>query len=184
MAELVLRKLNDNDEETFLNALHQWQFNSGFTWVRDYQMGMPFSEYIKLLTDFENGKKLPAGYVAGTSLFGFVNSEIVGRVSLRHELSDFLLNFGGHIGYGVLPKFRKKGYAKKMLALTLPFANRVGIKKALVTCDDNNIGSIKTIEANGGILENIVFVDENKPKLRRYWINLETPLKSKSSQIK
>lgn len=107
-----------------------------------------------------------------TSLFGFVGNVIIGRLAIRHRLNDFLLKVGGHIGYGVLPPFRKNGYAKRMLSLSLPIAKELGIVKALVTCDDNNIGSIKTIEANGGKLENKVSVGTDKPLKRRYWIHL------------
>lgn len=170
----MLRKLTENDEKAFLKALEEWDSDSGFTWVRDYKPGMVFSDYIKLLNAFEKGEHLAKGYVADTSLFGFLNSEIVGRLAIRHELNDFLLKVGGHIGYGILPRFRRKGYAKKMLALALPMAKELGLKKVLVTCDDNNVGSIKTIEANGGILENVIVIEENKPMKRRYWINLES----------
>jgi predicted acetyltransferase len=60
-----------------------------------------------------------------------------------------------------------------MLAMALPMAKELGILRVLVTCDDNNLGSIKTIEANGGRLENKVEVGEGKPLKRRYWIELK-----------
>lgn len=159
MEKLVLRKLNVNDKAAFINALSLWDFSSGFTWVRGYDPGMDFLDYIELLRSFEIAEDLPEGYVPDTALFGFVGAEIVGRLSIRHTLNDFLLKIGGHIGYGVLPPFRRKGYAKEMLRLSLPVAKELGIKRALVTCDETNLGSIKVIESNGGVLENTVFVD-------------------------
>lgn len=90
----------------------------------------------------------------------------------HHRLNDFLLKIGGHIGYGVVPKFRGKGYANEILMQTLPIAKKLKIKKALLTCDDDNWGSIKVIEANGGKLENKVDAGPGKPLKRRYWIEI------------
>lgn len=172
METLELRKLRYSDESAFLKALDQWEHDVGFTWVRGYEKSMDFKKYLQLLESFERDENLPEGYVPDTSLFGFVDNVIVGRLAIRHRLNDFLLNVGGHIGYGVLPPFRRNGYAKRMLALSLPIAKEMGLTKALVTCDENNIGSIKTIEANGGILENKISTGDDKPLKRRYWIHL------------
>lgn len=172
MSDLILRKLTTADESAFVEAINQWDHDSGFIFVRDYKPHLPFYEYVELLNSYECGENLQPGYVPDTSLFGFVNGKIVGRLAVRHSLNDFLLRVGGHIGYGIVPPFRRKGYATAMLKLALPIAKRLGIKKALITCDDNNVGSIKTIEANGGILENSVVVADGKPLKRRYWIEL------------
>lgn len=172
MSEIILRKLNINDEAAFVNALTEWGTNTGFTWLRSYTPGVNFSEYLEKLRGFEKGQGLAPGTVPDSSLFAFLGSEIVGRVSIRHELNDFLQRVGGHIGYGVLPRFRRRGYAKKMLAMALPYARQVGIRKALLTCDDDNEGSIKVIEANGGVLENKISDSDGKSLKRRYWINL------------
>lgn len=172
MSELVLRRLTIADESAFLEAISQWDSSSGFIFVRDYQAGMPFKDYVDLLNAYEKGEKLPTGFVPDTSLFGFLDNKIVGRLAIRHSLNDFLLKVGGHIGYGIVPQFRRRGYAKTMLKLALPISKELGVGKVLVTCDDNNVGSIKTIEANGGVLENKVFIAEDKPLKRRYWIDL------------
>jgi len=116
---------------------------------------------------------LPSGFVPATFLRGFLNDgTIVGRLSLRHELNSFLSQYGGHIGYGVLPAYRNKGYAKEMLKQSLNFARDLKINKALLTCDDDNVGSIKTIEACNGVLENKINQKEGAPLKRRYWIEL------------
>lgn len=96
---------------------------------------------------------------------------LVGMIQIRHELNEYLLNYGGHIGYSVRPSQRRKGYAKEMLKLALEKCKQLKINKVLVTCNKNNIGSAKTIKANGGILE-----DERKIKngeiTQRYWISI------------
>jgi predicted acetyltransferase len=102
--------------------------------------------------------------VTATSLWIVEDDEVLGRVSLRHALTPFLLEMAGHIGYAVRPSARRRGVATRALALTLPHAAARGIDPALVTCDVTNIGSRKVIEANGGVLE-----DERNGKLR-FWV--------------
>ena len=96
------------------------------------------------------------------------NNKIVGIINARHELNDYLLNFGGHIGYSVRKSERRKGYAKAMLSYTVDFLFSLGLNKVLITCDKNNIPSKRTIESCGGILENEI-IHQNRTTLR-YWI--------------
>jgi predicted acetyltransferase len=168
---LVLRKLDPRDEKAFMTALSEWDNSEGFLFMQGYVQGTSYLDYLELLRANERGERLPEGYVAATTLCAFVGDEIVGRLSFRHRLNDFLLKVGGHIGYGVLPTHRRHGYAKEMLAQALPIARSYGILNVLVTCDDNNLGSIKTIEANKGHLENTVEFGHGKPMKRRYWIH-------------
>jgi predicted acetyltransferase len=132
---------------------------------------MPFSRYLEVLAEQERGENLPPKHVPSTFLFAFVATRLVGRVSIRHSLNEFLERVGGHIGYVVVPEFRRQGYATTILRLSLQIAReKLGIRRVLLTCDDDNIGSIRTIEKNGGILENVITgPDLDKPK-RRYWI--------------
>lgn len=96
---------------------------------------------------------------------------IVGAVNIRHYLNDYLLNYGGHIGDGIRPSERKKGYGTKMVRLALEECKKLGIKKVLIVCDKNNIGSKKTIINNGGVLENEI--DNNGKISLRYWIDIK-----------
>ncbi|MDR6939673.1 GNAT family N-acetyltransferase [Arcanobacterium hippocoleae] len=98
------------------------------------------------------------GYVPQKVFLGVAEDtdELVGMIDLRLELSEFLLNFGGNIGYSVLPSQRRKGYAKEMLAQVLQIAKQEGLEKVLITCNKTNDGSRRTILANGGVLENEV----------------------------
>lgn len=101
--------------------------------------------------------------------------KFIGEINIRHELTPFLLNYGGHIGYEVRYTECNKGYGKKMLALALSYAKEVlQLPRVLITCNDSNLGSIKVIESNGGILENKVFnvIDNRNILTRRYWITL------------
>lgn len=95
----------------------------------------------------------------------------VGAVNIRHYLNDRLLLNGGHIGDGVRPTQRRKGIATKMIALALEECRKLGITRVLMVCDKENIGSAKSIQKNGGILENEVVVDGVTEQ--RYWIDLK-----------
>jgi predicted acetyltransferase len=132
---------------------------------------MSFRRYLEVLAEQERGENLPASHVPSTFLFAFAGTRIVGRVSIRHSLTPYLERIGGHIGYVVVPEYRRQGYATAILRQSLQIARqKLGLKRVLVTCDDDNVGSIKTIERNGGVLEGIVTdPDGDKPK-RRYWI--------------
>ena len=95
----------------------------------------------------------------------------VGAVNIRHYLNDSLLLNGGHIGDGVRPSERRKGIATKMIELALKECKEIGIDKVLMVCDKENIGSAKSIQNNGGILENEVIIDGIVEQ--RFWINIE-----------
>lgn len=94
----------------------------------------------------------------------------VGAVNIRHYLNESLLFDGGHIGDGIRPSERRKGYATAMIKLALEECKKLGIEKVLMVCDKDNIGSAKTIINNGGILENEIISDGVLQQ--RYWINL------------
>lgn len=99
------------------------------------------------------------------------DNRIVGIIDLRHHIDHPILGtWGGHMGYYVRPTERHKGYAKEMLRQNLMHCRALGIKKVLITCDDDNYGSERTILANGGAFEKMIEVDGRIVK--RYWITL------------
>ena len=173
MAEsLVLRRPKMNEEDEFLRA-HRATSPEVPYFLHYYEEGMSLSRYVDVLEERQRGVNLPANHVPSTFLFAFKGERIVGRVSIRHALNDFLLRVGGHIGYVVVPEFRRQGYATAILRLALQIAHeKLGLERVLLTCDDDNIGSVKTIENNGGVLEDVMRgPDLDRPK-RRYWIEL------------
>ena len=95
----------------------------------------------------------------------------VGAVNIRHYLNESLLLGGGHIGAGIRPSERRKGYATAMIKLALEECKKLGIEKVLMTCDKDNIGSAKSIMKNGGVLEN-AFINQKGIEIERYWITL------------
>jgi predicted acetyltransferase len=168
---LVLRRPRTDEEGEFLWAHHATTAEVP-QFLHYYEEGMSLSRYLDVLDDQERGVNLLPNHVPSTFLFAFKGERIIGRVSIRHQLNDFLFRVGGHIGYVVVPEFRRQGHATAMLRLALHLAHdTLGHDHVLVTCDDDNLGSIKTIENNGGVLEDVVRgPDLEKPK-RRYWID-------------
>ena len=130
--------------------------------------GQSFVEFVRMVDDHRHGRAIDDGWVESTWLLADVDGVVVGRSSIRFELNDFLLSQGGHIGYAVRPSHRRRGYATEILQQSLVVARAGGVQAVLVTCDDDNVGSVRAIEANGGVLENVVET-ENIP-IRRYWI--------------
>ena len=169
--ELVLRVPKESEEEEFLRA-HRATSPTAPQFLHHYEEGMSLRRYLEVLAEREKGDNLQAGHVPSTFLFAFAGARIVGRVTIRHALTPVLERVGGHIGYVVVPQFRRKGCATEMLRQSLRIAReRFGLHRVLVTCDDDNIGSIRTIEKNGGMLEDVLKPpDVPKPK-RRYWID-------------
>ena len=128
-----------------------------------------FPAYLKNHAGERKGRNLKKGYVPQTVYWAINGNKFVGILKLRHYLNKNLRKMGGHIGYVVVPSERRKGYAKEMLRLGLLKAKKLSIRKALLTCDEDNIASRKVIKANGGILQNKV-KEDGIYKLR-FWIN-------------
>lgn len=132
------------------------------------------AEWIEINKQMENPETVPAHLVPATQ-YAYVrksDGRIVGMIQIRHELNEYLSNFGGHIGYSVRPSERRRGYAGRMLADFLPVCRRMGLSRVLVTCLSGNEASRRTILKNGGVYEKTAFEPDLKANLERYWIRL------------
>lgn len=150
-----------------------WAIEWGFVHYWESKCNQNPKELIEFLPKMQKGIGLPEGHVPCTFMFAFdEENQIIGRTSIRHQLTEFLMHEAGHIGYGVLPEFRRRGYATEILKQSIRYCkNELGINQILVTCDDDNIASWKTIEKNGGVLENkVIRKADGKTICRRYWI--------------
>lgn len=132
------------------------------------------SEFLQRLEDCARGRDIPEGFVPHSTFWLIRDGrEVVGVSNLRHSLTDRLRREGGHIGYGVRPSARGRGYATEMLRLTLERARRRGLSTVLLTCAKSNVPSARTIIRNGGILTSEEFLPERGEVVQRYRIDLE-----------
>jgi predicted acetyltransferase len=169
--QIELRALRVEDEVPFLDAVREFETEE-MLFAFHYDPGINFQEYVDNVNSWPYGKFLPSDFVPNSYYVAVKADIIIGRVSFRHELNEFLERIGGHIGYAVIPSQRGRGYAKNMLKQSLRFARAKGLNRVLITCDVNNIASIRVVEANGGIFENTTNEPELKTQKHRYWINL------------
>lgn len=167
---IKLVKLSQEYKHQLFEMMDEW-----------FSIEQRFSPYMIRRNDYHNFeyylenleiKKETNGRVPDSTFFclDIDRNIFVGAVNIRHYLNDDLFINGGHIGDGIRPSERRKGYATFMIRLALEECKKLGINRVLMVCDKDNIGSAKSIINNGGILENEVIIDGVIEQ--RYWIEL------------
>jgi len=173
MRNLKLIKPTVEYEVEYLEMMTEWrEAGEEFT---PFVLGEDTSDFgamVKRFDDFPKGIGIKEGFVPHTT-FWLVRDDrkVLGAINIRHTLNDYLARVGGHIGYGIRPSQRRKGYATEMLRLALPEAKKLGIKRALISCEKNNVGSAKTIIKNGGVFESEVI--DKGDVVQRYWVDIK-----------
>ena len=162
---IIFKEPKDVTLEQILNYKEEFVLNNEIIHGAANMTALSIPEWVQFAENTKYKETVTPGFVTAHTFFALDNNKIVGIINARHELNDYLLNFGGHIGYSVRKSERRKGYAKAMLSYTVDFLFSLGIEKILITCDKNNIASKRTIESCGGILENEV-VTEDRTTLR------------------
>ena len=132
-----------------------------------------YEEWLEVVNNNLSPETCGEGRVPATQYLAYrkADNKLVGMIQIRHELNDYLLKFGGHIGDSVRPSEQGKGYATEQICLALEKCKKLNIYKVLITCKKTNIASAKTIMKNNGVLENEV--DNDGETMQRYWIDLE-----------
>lgn len=167
MASGHLIRPNVAYQASFMAAVHEFMAEGQTPSWNIENLRANFDEYVQMRRD-EALRPLP-NQVPATHYWLIDKNEYIGRCSIRHYLTDALTQYGGHIGYEIRPSKRRMGYGVHQCQLAVARAHEMGIHDVLITCDDDNIGSAKIIEACGGVLENRV--DNGRHALtRRYWI--------------
>ena len=144
---------------------------AGFAHLNEYRNN--YADWLDYLERKQHEETVPEGHVPANTFFAVRKGDdkIVGIIDIRHKLNEYLLLYAGHIGYSVVPSERRKGYGYQQLLLALEFCKKLGIDRVLITCNDYNIGSYKTIEKAGGVLENKILNTHSGAIERRYWID-------------
>lgn len=131
-------------------------------------------DWYKWIKDAESLETCPENWVPDTQFISIRRSDgqLIGMLDIRHQLNDAIFNYFGNIGYSIRASERCKGYATMQLALAKEICRTLGLNTILVSCHKKNVASAKTIQRNGGILENEVVDERNGEILQRYWIEL------------
>jgi len=169
--QLYLQKPIFDLQKEYLEFYHEWkESNEPFVpWIISNDP-TDFKAFLAWLRNHENPRENPKGWVPSTTYL-LVNEQkrILGVVNIRHSLNDELYLKGGHIGYGIRPSERRKGYATRLLTLALNKAKELKIERVLVTCDKKNIASRNVILKNGGIQDKH-YIENTGNVVLRFWI--------------
>lgn len=172
---LKLIKLTEEYKDELIGMIEEWKADQ----EQNHTDCSPWAIFRNDCHDFDyylehlENKSTTGGWVPD-SVFFLLDDErnrLLGAVNIRHYLTDALLKDGGHIGDGIRPSERRKGYATKMIHLALEECRKLGIDRVLMICNKDNIGSARSIIRNGGVLENEITSSDGSV-LQRYWIQL------------
>lgn len=175
-----------NDVKEYVEEHQQYNSNPHGTSGLDKEY-LNYKEWLNKMELFSNEETCPNNFCPGYEYFLIRESDnkLVGMINLRWNLNEWMLTNGGHIGYGIRPTERRKGYNKISLYLCLIKAKELGLDKVLLTASDNNLGSVKTIQALGGVLENkIPDYEDESILMGRYWINVDESIEKNKEEYK
>jgi predicted acetyltransferase len=162
--------------ESWLASRDEWgrgvrQDGAGLRTGDDVDSVAGFTRWVgRLLREADASRAADEARVRASYWWIAEDGTYLGAITLRHELDDFLLRAGGHVGYGIRPSARGRGVATWALRSLLIKASALGLRQVLVTCDDSNLASARVIEKAGGVLDDLR--DTELGLTRRYWITL------------
>lgn len=168
---MEFRQIDHDIETLFTEYISEWYQNDEVVvpWATDVKKHGGFNEMLKMHKEAIN--PVNEAFVPAKTFVLIEDNEIKGAVNIRYELNAFLEEKGGHVGYGVRLSQRGKGFATKLLGFALKELRKENVHEALITCDDDNLGSAKVIEKNGGV-EADPHISKENSITRRYWIKL------------
>lgn len=149
-----LVELTEDMQEAFMDFMADFAA-AGEAYRGDYWLKAreDYAGFVRMVRRRCEGRDLPDGHVPESMYVLVRGRTVLGGIHLRHELTEALRDHGGHIGYAVRPSHRRKGHGTRMLKLVLAEARRRGLQRVLLTCDSDNVASVRVIESNGGRLE-------------------------------
>ena len=172
---MKLIKLTEEYREQLAEMIDEWKHDQEVNHTNHSPWAVfktDYHDFDHYLANLE--VKEPTEKLVPESVFFLLDEDrnrLIGAVAIRHYLNDHLFREGGHIGDGIRPSERGKGFATKMIGLALSECRKLGINRVLMVCDKDNIASARSITGNGGVLENEL-IDDDGTIIQRYWIEL------------
>lgn len=178
--KLYLKKPSAEEEQEWKNYIKEFRKIDINSTPLGYYGNIDYKDWLIKIENENKGINMEEGRVPSTVFFLMNDgNRILGHISIRHNIDNvFLKLYGGHIGYGIRPSERNKGYGTIMLHLALVKCKELGLEDVMITCKDNNVGSYKTIENNYGIQKDLIYIKEENSYFRRYWINIDQSILS------
>lgn len=169
-----LERPSEKYRDSFITAAYEFKAEGDHRFkARDIErLNRDFSGYVREQLNRQFHPR--AGSVAESVYWLVEDGVFLGRVAIRHELNYSLREYGGHIGYRIRPSRRREGRGKLILGLALAKARELGLRRVLLTCDESNIASRKVIEANGGVLQDVIRTGFTDAPVMRWWIDLSS----------
>lgn len=172
MKQIALVEPTTDLKFAYLEMVADYQA-AGESYIHHETAQRHFEIFLGELWDMAMGINLLPGFVPMDSFWMVKDDQIVlGESRLRHRLTPALEVEGGHIGYAIRPSVRRQGYGTLILELTLEKARSRGLRRVLVTCDTDNLGSARIIEKNGGVLSGSALSPRSGVPISQYWIEL------------
>ncbi len=181
MDNLYLKFPTLEDKDKWIDYIKEYRMDNPKAMPLSCTEDVNYEAWLERMKEEHSGINLKS-YKIPTSVYFLMNGDrIIGNLTIRHNIeTEFFALYGGHIGYGIRPSERNKGYGTKLLHLALEKCDELGIENVMISCKKDNIASSKVIENNGGVLEEIVFMPVDNTKLRKYWINVKEELNKKT----
>jgi predicted acetyltransferase len=160
-------------KESFIESVREFQKEGRWLYFDLNSLISDYDGFLQSVRNQADKTKVRRGRVPSTEYWLIDGDEFIGTLNIRHELNDYLYRIAGHIGYSIRPSKRRRGYGKEILRLGLQKAKERGLTRVLITCDEDNIGSKKIIEYNGGVFENAVTEEGSPVRKLRFWIDID-----------
>jgi predicted acetyltransferase len=172
LKKMILATPQEIDETEFREFIAEFRAaNEKLVPYSINQRDFNFETLIQSLINESKGIDLADDWVPASTFFLIDNNnKILGATNIRHRLTEALKIEGGHIGYGIRPGQRSKGYGTKILKLALQKIKEMGINKILITCNKENTHSAKVITNNDGKLDSEISKDGRI--VQRYWVEI------------
>ena len=170
----IAREFKKDDKIKLFDMINEINnIDGNFEGLTNIRGIVSYDSFLEQAEKNKHQESIKPEYSPQTTFGVFDDNKLIGGFNLRHAITGALIHHGGNIGYLVRPSERKKGFGTIMLGLALEKARELGLDKVLISCREDNIGSAKVIENNGGIYENNYYDEQFNKTYKRYWIYLK-----------